>query len=223
MFSTVREKYVEQRYTPLWPCCANRCFPGCCSIGWVEAIQAPFVFRCSSSGLLLPLMPPWFPTQILEQKTKTQMLHSFTTACKDLATLEVVGLAEHRLNGLQQGTTAPPMCRAPHCPSFWCLPSCVGHWDAWSGLWRWCAPGGLSFLTIRRTGGQHSWQNFALVPIFLWCSCLRQLLILVSRKPCPCCCPYILFHLCNCSAEVRLTCGHKHLNYSPSQAPGSGC
>lgn len=66
------EKDVEQHYTPLWPCCANRCFSDSCSIGQVEAIQAPFLFRCPSGGLLSPLKPTWVPTKILEQKNQNE-------------------------------------------------------------------------------------------------------------------------------------------------------
>lgn len=170
------------------------------------------MFRHPSGGLLSPLEPTWVPAQFLSQNKPTQMLNSFTTACKDLATLEVVSVAEYRLNGLQQATPAPPTCRVPHCPFDAFHPVCdiempgVGY-EGDGELF--CAPGGLSFLTISHTGGLHSWKHFALVPIFMWCffSCLRQLLVLVSRKSCPCCCPCILFPLCNCSAAVRPTCG----------------
>lgn len=143
----------------------------------------------------------------------------------------MVGLAEYRLHGLQQGTPAPPMCRVPHCPFDAFHPvydtevprvGCEGDGELF------CAPGGFSFLTISHTGGQHSWQNFALVSTFIWLSCLRQLLVLASRKSCPCCyprcCPRILFPLCNCSAAVRPICGHKlDTNYCPPQVPDSGC
>lgn len=156
----------------------------------------------------------------LLSQTKPQMLSSFTTALNDLASPEAVGLAKDRLDGLHWGgTPTPRVCRVLLCPSGALHPvydeheipgvGCEGDGEL---LW---APGSHGFPTISHTGGQHSWQTFALVSIFICLSCLRQLLVLVSRKPHPCWCPCIWFSLCNYSAAVW------HLRLQTSKPPAS--
>lgn len=128
----------------------------------MEAIQVPFFVQMSLRWSSLTFEAYLGNCSILEQKTKPKCL---TTACKDLSTLEAVGVAEYRLNGLHQGTSTPPMYRVPHCPFDGLHPVCdiemPGVGCGGDGE-LFCAPGGLSFLTISHTRWSQQLATFCI-------------------------------------------------------------
>lgn len=222
MSSAVSGEKMESSSRPFsWPCCATDAYSDSVGLGrWMQfrplssSDHLSQVVFCCFWGLL-----GYSPPRLL-RKNKTQMLSSSTTALNDLAAPEAVGLAEDRLDGLQRGgTPTPHLCRVLLCPSDALHPVCNEHETLEVGCEGdgelLCAPGGHGFRTISHTDGQHSWQTSVLVSIFRWLSCLRQLLVLLSRKSHPCWCPHIWFPVCNYSAAVW------HLWSQTSKLPAS--